>query len=417
MSLVFIFFIFIFLILFKNRSLALMLVIIQLASVGGSFFMGRFLHIETPDDFVLVLIMILLLFLIVYPWKYYYGIKELIPFDETKLKVLTRSLIVLNSIAFGILLIITIIVQTYVEDINEYKYVTGVGEDFITSHLPFPKVFFSIAIILSNFGYFILPLHFYYLSKKRYILSLICLVLSFNIMLIGLTYFSRAVIVQYMFLYMALLYMHYGIFTQKIKKVIKNIFIAVSVVSTIYFINISVRRFERDASSAKAYSKVIPADAITQDPLTFSYLDYMSQGYLNGFDVLRLYTGEGFNGALTFEKINAMISTPNETYVRELFRQKLWPYEYSYSFTGFPAYAIYDYGILGSILLCLLYFFVVKRMRPKQNKMNLKYVFLIVLIIQVPLMSIFYNQFGESILAFVLWIPLWFYLNLKIKNA
>lgn len=415
MIFLFVFFLFLLAIYFRKKSIAFFLVIIQLISIGGFFFMGRNLELDTVSDYFLVAIVAMILFLIVSPWKDYYGVEKIISFNDKKLKYLTRFLIVVNSISFVILLIIVIIVQTLVKDINEFKYGEGTNEDFIAANLPFPNSFFSLAVIFSNFSYFLLPLHFYYLYKKKYVLSIVCLVLSLNIILVGLSYFSRAVIVQYMSLYTAMLILHYNTLNYKVKKVLRLSFILIFTCGLFYFINVSVKRFEEDTAQASTYSKTIPVDAITQNPVVFSYLDYTSQGYANGFEVLKIFEDETFKGTLTFARVLNMISTPYDTYLRKRVRQKLWPYEYGYSFNGFPAYIIYDFGIVGGLLFCVIFFFIVKFLRPKNGSILLKNDLVITMLIQVPLMSIFYNQFAESIIGIILLIPIWIYLSFNYK--
>lgn len=403
---------------FKNRSLAWILVIIQLISAIGAFFLGRNLEIDTTAEYAFIILVCLLLFFIISPWKNYFGVKELASPDEKKLRKFTTFLIVINSFAFIILSIVTYVVQSAVTDINQFKYTEGESARFIASHLPFPNAVFSLAVLLSYFGYFILVLHFYYLSRKKLLLSLVCFVLSFNIMLVGLTYFSRAALLQYVFTYLAMLYLHYNIFSGPIKRKIKvGIFVS-SALALFYFINVSVLRFQGDKNLASSYSKNIPVDAVTQDPLAYSFLDYMSQGYVNGFEVLKIYDGTGFNGSLTFEKIITLISSdPVATYDRLKYRQLLWPHEYSYSFNGFPAYAIYDYGIIGSLLFGLVYFILIFQLRPQGGILPLKNVFLIVVFIQIPLMSIFYSEVGGSILAILLCIPVWIYFKFGVKRV
>ncbi|MGX9984895.1 O-antigen polymerase [Soonwooa purpurea] len=411
MVLLFVFFVFLFFIYLKNKSLAWLLVIIQLLSIGGVFFMGKDLKIESIFDYILVLLTGVLLFLIVAPWKSYYDIKNIEIFNKKKLRNITYFLILINSFIFIILFTIVLIVQTSVQDINEFKYTEGVNEDFIANNSPFPRIFLSFTIVFSNTSFFLIPLHFYYLFKKKYFLAIVCLILSFNIMLLGLTYFSRAVVIQYMFLYIGMLFLHYSLFDNKVKKFIRNSLVFLMAGTIIYFVDVSVRRFEEDTKLAKKYSKTIPIDAISQDPLVFSYLDYMSQGYLNGFEAMQLYEGEGFNGTITFEKILVMTTSPQDTYMRLQRRAKLLPYELSYSFLGFPAYAVYDYGILGSLLFCIGYYMIVVWLRPRRKVLSLKNSFFIVLLLQIPLMSIFYSEVGGSIFAFILLIPLWCYIS------
>ncbi|KKX51743.1 hypothetical protein L950_0203810 [Sphingobacterium sp. IITKGP-BTPF85] len=230
-----------FFIFYNKRSLAFIFVIIQLVSVIGSFFLGVEVEIETIEEYSFIFIMLLLLYLIISPWRSYSGIEKIASIEQEKLYLITRFLILVNVICFVILLTIVIIVQTLVENVNEFKYVAGVNHTFIENNLPFPRIFFSFAIVFSNFAYFLLPLHFYYLHKNKNRLAIICLILSLNIILLGLTYFSRAVVVQYLFLYVALLYAFYGTISKNSKRVMKKTFFVMGGILLIYFIDISIK--------------------------------------------------------------------------------------------------------------------------------------------------------------------------------
>lgn len=402
---------FLLLVLLKNKSVAIVLLAIQLVSLLGTFFIGRFIEITTIEDLSRLMIMSLLLSLIILPWKYYYGIKEIKSINSVRLNIITKFLIVINFFVFIVFLITTIVVMTTIKDVNEFKYAEGVSTDFYYNMLPFPTVFFNISILFYYFSYFMLPLHFYYLYKKKYWLSILCFVFSLNIVLYGLTFFSRAVVLQFVFLYFSMLYLLYGALTNAVKKTIKISLIVIMTISVGYFIDISQRRFDEDREAVKTYSKTIPNDALTQDPVTFSYLDYASQGFFNGYEVLEIYEGEGFDGKLTYQSISSFFNSPMDNHEAIKYRQKLWPKHYSYSFNGFTAYAVYDYGIVGSILLCIVYFFSVRKIRPKNGAIDLKNLFLIGLLIQIPLMSIFYNQLGGIFIAFILLVPLWLYMK------
>lgn len=411
MILLFIYFLFLFVLFLKRKSLALVLVVIQVISLVGTFFIGRSVELSTLEDLSRIFITILLLSLIILPWQNYYGLREILPINRFRLKITTNILIGINIFVFIVFLTATIIIMTQVTNINEFKYAEGVSTEFYYSKLPIPVVFFNISILLYYFSYFMLPLHFYYLHKNRYWLSLLCFVLSLNVILYGLTFFSRAVVVQYLLLYGALLYLLYGTLKKNVQKSIKLSIIILGSISIIYFIDISQRRFEEDHLQAKLYSNTIPADAVIKDPLLFSYLDYTSQGFINGFEVLELYEGKGFGGALTLQSVTSFFQSPMDNYVATEYRQQLWPRHYSYSFNGFTAYAVYDYGIFGSILFCFIYFFIVRKFRPISGKINLKNLFLLTLLIQIPLMSIFYNQLIGILLAFIVLIPLWLYMK------
>lgn len=416
MILILIIFILIFAVLLKKKSVALLLVSIQLISIVGTFFLGREMIIETDADWGWIFVIILFLFFITIPWKSYYNVYAIEGIDPKKLKIITRVLIIINSLVFVVFLTSTIVVMTLVSDINEFKYSEGTSMKFYYNSLPFPIVFFNLSVFLYYFSFFMLPLHFYYLHKNKIVLALICFILSLNIVLFGLTFFSRAVVVQYLLLYLSIFFMLKGVMPVKVKRILRNGLLLLGGISIFYFLIVSQKRFEEDKKLSKDYGKTIPVNAFTQDPTTYGYLDYTSQGYLNGYEVLQKYQGEGFNGALTFESILNLISTPNESYKRLKYRQKIWPSKYSYSFNGYVAYTVYDYGVFGGILFGVLYFFTIWKIRPKNNSLKLKDLFLIVLLIQIPLMSIFYSQIGGILIALLLWIPLSIYLKFKIKE-
>lgn len=416
MILISIVFLLIFFLLLKKKSVALLLVFIQLVSIGGTFFLGREIIIDTNEDLGWIFVIILFLLLIIIPWKSYFNINMIEGIDPKKLKIITRFLIIINALVFVVFLTSTITVMTLVKDINEFKYSEGVSMQFYYSSLPFPIIFFNLSILLYYFSFFMLPLHFYYLNKNKIWLALLCFIFSLNIVLYGLTFFSRAVVVQFMLLYLTSFFMLKGVMPVKIKIIFRNGLLILGGISVVYFLIISTKRFEEDKKNSKIYAKTIPVNAFTQDPTTYGYLDYMSQGYLNGYEVLQKYEGEGFNGALTVESVLALVSTPNEAYNRLKYRQKIWPSKYSYSFNGHVAYTVYDYGVFGGFIFSLFYFFVIHKMRPKNNSIKLKDLFLIMLLIQIPLMSIFYSQTGGIFIALLLWIPLSIYLKFKIKG-
>lgn len=416
MILILIIFSFVLILLLKNKSLALLLILIQLFSVIGTFFLGRDMEIESIGNLGWVFLMIILLLLIILPWKNFYGIKKIEAFDKNKLKNITRFLIIINSFVFIVFSITTITVMTLVTDINEFKYSEGVSMQFYYKMLPFPTVFFNISILVYYFSFFLIPLHFYYLSEKKYFLSLVCFVLSLNIILYGLSFFSRAVVVQYLMLYISMLYISYSTIPLRAKKVMRNLFIVFGTISFFYFIYISQKRFDDDRNASKAYSQTIPVTAITQNPVIYSYFDYTSQAFYNGYEVLNLYNGEGFRGTLTLESLLSLVSDSKQTYNRVKYKQKLWPYQYSYSFNGFPAYSVYDFGIVGSLLFGVLFYFIVNKLRPRKNVIRLKELFLIVLLVQIPLMSIFYSQMGGILIALIFWIPLNIYLKFTFKK-
>lgn len=403
----------------KGRSLSLLFTCIILISIFFGFFLGRKLIIESFSDLSIIILIIFLLMSLIIPWNNYKNIKSISGINKLKLKKITIFLIAINILIFIVFLITTITVMTFVTDINDFKYSTGVATDFYYKFLPFPPVFFNLAILFYCFSYFIFPLHFYYLYKKRYYLSFICFILSLNIVLYGLTFFSRAVVIQYILMYMSMTWLLYATLSEKVKKALRIFSIIVGAVSIIYFIDVSISRFKDDKSAAaKEYYNAIPVESITQDPVIYSYFDYTSQWIFNGFEVLKLYNYEGFNGEISYGAIANLADTfgiiDYNTKEYSDKRKKLWPRPYYYTFNGYAAYSVYDYGIIGSVIFSFIYIAGVNKMKPRNNTIKLRDLFLITLMIQIPALAIFYSQVGVIIVTFIIWVFLYIYLKYNI---
>lgn len=399
----------------KRKSILTILSLIMLLSVGGTLFLGRELRIDYITDILFLLLILFLFLAVILPWNNFQQINLIKTVDKKKLKLITTLLIFINSYVFIILLLTTFIVVTTIKDVNEFKYAEGVSQDFYTRFLPFNVSYFNLAIISYYFAYLILPLHFYYLHKNKLFLSFICFLLSLNIVLYGLTFFSRAVIIQYFFLYITMFWFFKRTIKPKTLRTIKTLFSVLLGISLLYFINISVKRFKEDKDALSDYSRLIPQSAIIKDPMLYSYADYSSQAFYNGFEIIQKYDNKTFNGQLSLQSLNSLLGSFNiieydsRKYLN--YRSKLWPSKYSYSFNGYPAYLIYDFGILGAIIFSMLYYYIVYRLRPLNRSISLRNTFLLVLLIQIPLMSIFYNQLGGILIAFIILIPFYIYLK------
>jgi len=353
--------------------------------------------------------------MVVLPWGKIKNIKEFNPINELKLKHLTNTILYLSGFSFLVFLFITITLWlTFSADqINAFKYSPGTSIDFYYS-LPGPIVkFFILANVLYYLSYFLIPLHFYYLAKKQYRLSIICFIFSLNIIFVGFTYFSRIGTPQYLLIYFMFYLILNKTLTSKINKKIKKTAFVLVGLSLFYFVTISVARFESD----KVYENKISSNSKVQNPVLYSYLDYVSQWYDNSMVVLNSYKSETFKGQLSLKPILSPLAHYDLVNFNKdnlkLLRRKLWPNNY-YTFTGLTAYSVYDYGYFLTIVFSLFYYFSIVKMRPKKNSISLNNLFLMVLLIQIPLMSIFYSQVGGIIIALLFYIPIHLYLKRKI---
>lgn len=410
-----IYFILLFIIFFKSKSIVSFLVLLQIISLLGTIFIGQDYPINTIFKFFNLILTIVILTLIIIPWTNYKNINEIIYFNEIKLKKLTKFLITISILPFITFSITSIFVFLFVEDINTFKYAEGVSEEFYYN-LPFNVKAIILSSYLYGFSYFLIPLHFYYLSKRNYRLSFWCFIFSLNIVLFGLTYFSRAVFIHYAFIYMAFVIMLYGTLEYRVKKMLKKLIFLTSSLMVIYFVNISIRRFTTD----NLYTETIPSNSLIQEPVFYSYFDYLSQWYYNNMYVLNSYNFKTFNGQISFQSIlyllgrYSIINYDPSTYIS--LRQQLWPLHW-YTFNGFVAYIVYDLGYILSIVFSLIYCLIILKLRPKNNQITILNLFLIVLLIQLPLLAIFYSSFGGIIIPLLLAIPLFIYLKISFHGT
>ena len=78
------------------------------------------------------------------------------------------------------------------------------------------------------------------------------------------------------------------------------------------------------------------------------------------------------------------------------------------NFIGLVAYLIYDFGFLFTIVIGMVYAKIVKSSNPKFSTINLERIFFIFLLIQIPLISIFYSYFDVLIQTLFYFFPIFF---------
>jgi len=202
---------------------------------------------------------------------------------------------------------------------------------------------------------------------------------------------------------------------RKFKKNLKIAILSFGVLFVSYFVYISNQRFTQD----NLYAESIPSSSLIQDPVLYSYVDYLSQWYNNNMYVLDTFDSKTFNGQTSLQPVLTLLkyfnigSFDSKEYLA--LRMKLWPLHW-YKFNGFVAYSIYDYGYILAILFSGFYFYVVRRNMPKKNTISLVSLFVLVLLIQIPLMAIFYSTVSAIIFPVLFLIPIYFYLKVKPIN-
>jgi hypothetical protein len=189
--------------------------------------------------------------------------------------------------------------------------------------------------------------------------------------------------------------------------------ILMGIAFSLYFMNVTRERFTND----KWYQRKIVAKSDFEDPVLYSYFDYIAQWYPHNMYLLEKYRFEKFNGQTALQPVLGLmghyriINYDTKDYNKLV--RKIWPLHY-YTFNGLVAYSIYDFGYVVSSILCFLYAWSIYKMRPREHKISLLHLFYLVLLIQIPLMSIFYSAAGEILIPFLLLIPIHIFLRTKL---
>jgi len=400
---------------FRNSKSAVKLfIIIQIVSIAGIFFIGKNFPIDTGFKFFNVLLTFLILVLIISPWSRISNINTIFSNNPVKIKKLTNILLYISIVPFITFSITSFFVITRVTDINEFKYSEGVITSFY-NNLPFISAqLIALSSYLYLISFFLIPLHFYYLSKGLNRLSILCLLFSLNIILFGLTYFSRVSFIIYSFTYISMfIILRDSLKIETRKAIIKGLILFGAIVF-VYFISITIKRFGDD----DYYANIISSSSLIKDPVHYSYIDYLSQGYYNGMYLLNEYKGQIFNGQLSFQ---SLLNTFGNQGIIRIFnfdtnnyynlRKIIWPNHY-YTFNGLAAYLIYDFGYLLAIIFSLIYYLVVVKLRPQNKKISITNLFVLVLLVQLPHSAIFYSSFSAIVLPLFIYFGIKFYLRL-----
>lgn len=335
--------------------------------------------------------------------------------SEKKIKVITRVLFTISAFCFVILSTTAILVFLLVDDINAFKYSEGVSTDFYYN-MPINVKFFILSTNLYYFSYFLIPLHFYYLSRKKIKLAITCFILSLNIFVYGFTFFSRIAIANWGLIYFSFLILLYNTLDSHYKKIIKRAIILLGIIFAIYFIHVTNIRFSDNSN----FSSLIPKESKIQDPVLYSYIDYLSQSYYNGMYVLNNYNFQTFKGQLSTLPVLTLLGHFNiidfSPADHTELRRRLWPLNY-YTFNGYVAYLVYDFGYILTLIISILYSFYTSRLRPKNGEITISSLFLLVLLIQIPIFSIFYSSIGNIVLPLLLLIPIHLYMKTTLKKS
>jgi hypothetical protein len=403
------------LIIRKRKSLLSFFLILQVISLASLILINTENIIDTPRRLLNLFYTIIVLSIIFYPWRKYTRIAEVYAVNEARVMNLTKILLAFTSIIFIVLAISSISILTSITDINSFKYLAGEREYYLYNQLPINVKLYILATISYSISYFLIPLHFFHLQRKNTLVSSLCILMSLNIILFGITFFSRWTITHYLLVYFSFFLLFRKNLHAKYISILKKAALVGLVLIGLLFIDITERRFSTDQWYI---SKVIPQNSLIQNPSIYSSLDYISQWYNNSFIVLDNYEGKTFGGRASFGPLLRFISlfTPMnwDPGNYQKLRVHLLGYRYYYKFTGLVANLVYDFGYILTFIFVFIFSTVIKKIRPVENRISINHLLLMVLLIQIPLLAIFYSLVGGIIVNLLYWVFMNIYLKYRI---
>lgn len=393
---------------YRHNKTVLVLLLLQMLSALAVVIIGSE-EFNTIEVSIFVPIIVFFNLLLIIPWRNYDSIYEIYCPNLSKLKRVSNIFLALSAFSFVVLSVVALIVLLFVDDINTFKYVDG-SSDFYLKMLPFNIRFYYLARLFYHFSFFLIPLHFYYLSigNKRY--SILCLLLSFNIIIYGIAFFSRWTIVLFGLEVLFYFIIFRRVMPQNVFKIESKLFFIIGLLFVGVFAVITLSRFNSGDKLSSNYEAKIPIDSRIQDPSLYSICDYLGQSNYQGAELLKIYDGRTFGGRVLFSGINDLLYAIGVTHTKDLdeIKEKLWPDNMVNGFTGFAAYTVYDIGYMGTIIFCILYY---KLVRIRNRRISIQKLLLSAALIQMPICSIFYSQAGMAAYGLFLVSPFFFYLK------
>jgi hypothetical protein len=356
---------FVFLASRRRWSPALLLTSIYLGSLACGVLIGNDCTFSTPFERANLLFQAVMLTMVILPWRRYpFGIAIAEP-PPRRLRQITWLLLVIHAIGFSIFLIAAGYAFTATSDYTSFK---NSGENMaLTANFPLNHTLHLIAIYLNPTAVFLVPLHLYYLVKRRYLLSIACLVLSSNVILEGISIFSRFTVVYYFAFYAMYVPFFYGAMRPRQRRVFRTTAIVLLVASGTVFWNVTANRF----STYLSYGEARYSQSFIKDDALYSMLDYVSQWYKNSNYVMAQYQFDPLGGKLSSPLVLTvadklrLITYPPDAIVEKL--KVLWGDRYD-KFVGLIANLLFDFGYAGTTLFVLLYAGLLYVQRPTRGR-------------------------------------------------
>jgi oligosaccharide repeat unit polymerase len=396
----------------KGKTPVRILIMLQVLSIFTQFLVARHSKYESITTFWNILFINLNIFLIILPWSSF-KINNIFLKNKNKFQFFKKILYKFLFIHILINTVLLVIILIFIPDISDFK-AAGAFVD-LYEQIPYFANVFRYAFISQNLGYLAIPICFYHLGKSEVKKSRTALIYASSSLLSGFAFYSRAqiftftvVFIVYFFLVKRTLPLN---FQRKTSSILKKVsFLLISL-----FLIITVVRF----SAMDYYGDRIPEESIIKDPIVYSLVDYVSQGYSNGINQLENYSKKkNLKGEQMFRDVYQVLNFFGIlTWDAENYQDRV-DKAYNYDSGAFHAYTshlVFNFGYVLTLLISLIYYFFISFKLKNRSDISMETMYVLTLLLIIPIVSIFYSGFGLLYfpLLFLLFTNSLFFIKLK----
>ena len=399
-----------------KSTLFKMLVALQVISFMAEWLIDAY-KVETDDllTYFYVLLSELMLLLVMAPWAKV-KIKGIFIKERRFQRLFEKVLIPTLLGIFLMNLVLAVIIMYMIPDVSDYKLKDG-WKDLYES-IPMFALMNRVSYITQYMGYFAIPISFYYFSIDNNKRGRLFLFLSTSSLMAGIAAYSRAQMLVYGLCVVANFFLCQKVFSEEKRNVIKKYTYRAVLILSVIFLYTTINRFSSD--NMAYYGDRIPKTSKIQDPIVYSFMDYLGQGFPNGTNLLVKYSpdknfkGQGtFFFPLLFLDYFGIIHW--DAVAAEENRDKVYGYDGG-AFHGYTCSVVYDFGFILTLLLGLVYYSYVKRKVSKSSRITMSTALLLAYIVIEPTVSIFYSSIGIYVFPALFYFVVRFLYMLKRNN-
>lgn len=401
-----VFFSFISILLFarRNNGFFLMLCLLQTTSIVLGPLVVNYVKFTDLTAVFNAIFVCVNIFLIIWPWRKasFNGFTC----DTNKMERISRFLKKILVFLMILDIVVLILVIIYIPEISRFK-----SEDayrMLYENIPYFSILFRMVAVTQYFGLLAIPISGYYLHRNDRKRAKLFLVLSTSTFLSAIAFYSRAVMITYFLVISGFFFLTLKTFSAENQKIVKRVTRRGGGVIMTVFLLITIVRF----SAMSYYADRIPNKSLIQEPISYSLIDYASQGFYNGMEQLEFHDSKDItHGTMTLYHINQVLSFFNlvdwssekALAKREKAYNKIQVKEENTdsAFHGYVCTMVKEFGYFFTLLIGVIYYLYVSRICSRKQ-LSYNSMFLIPLLMTQPCIAIFYCSYGEMIFPLLL---------------